>query len=197
MCGRWSTTPAPWPLNDADKRKWGPLLPWGLGSLQQPQGQACRLCTTALASTTLFAKQQAPFKPRVAPIANLIQVHVSGGWADDLGSLKKCKMHFMSNPCRHHLQLPYLIDHCACSARLLCDVAFRRAAEVFFVRLRWMNQVQALVTLKTENPNIRIRSADQLGPITTLGLAIAALASACLFCGLSFPCAQDCGHRAE
>ena len=35
---------------------------------------------------------------------------------------------------------------------------------------RWIDQVENLIKLKKENPNIRIRSAEQLGPSITVSL---------------------------
>ena len=74
---------------------------------------------------------------------------MAGGWCDEIGTIKKCRAEFIKSPCRHHLRPG---KH-ASKSTPCC---------------RWIDQVEQLIVLKNENPSVRIRSSDQLGPTTVV-----------------------------
>ena len=92
-------------------------------------------------------------------------MHVAGNWVDEIGNIKKCRAEFIKHPCKHHLFLG-LRQHMGSGT-----VLHRKKWHAVMVRYcRWIDQVENLIKLKQENPYLRIRSAEQLGPSITVSL---------------------------
>lgn len=104
------------------------------------------------------------------------EVFSGGGWQMKVGSLKKCAVYFKSNPTKLHECLVSI-----CSVAMYCmtvDVylisMFLRIRDTdtcslfFWGGMRWLHQREALILFRNENPDCRIRSADQLGTRTCL-----------------------------